>query len=1776
MSSIGNLAKDLYTIMHNADEKGPKPYEPVATVVKNDEKNDDVLWVKLPGGNSETPVEKTMDAEPGDKVRLRVSGGRAWVIGNGTSPPASSEATIRYIQNGLEYNPAFAENFSNSIVQNSTVVNSAVENAIVKNSEIVESRIYNSNIENFTVINGVVQGLEATDAVIQGHLEAHDAEFESLATTYATIEELHADYATIDELHSDYAEIDLANVNNAWIDHGTMKKAEVFDENVFDLSGDHATIRRIDASKINVANLRADNLIVRRINGQPVVGGYTLIDSTSSGYASKNPQTLGWYEFVNAQWVLSTDTTVDMTKAYYQTGNEVSLYDQAYIDGLENDLQQQIDGAVETFTGSVVPTLVNWPYTDWYDTSVTPVHDERAKHVGDIYYVVNSASDENGYCYRFAYDNTQHAYDWVLIKDSDVTKALSDISDLQIFESTTTSWIDETDEGLETIRTNHTALAGVVDKTVKESVQLWFTKANTTAPNKPTAEVTSTSTAGNAWRKVVPAYNASYPNYYYCWQYKFVDDTFGWSDVVRDIAMGETQGVARDAKNTADAALPASTFETFESTTFTDLVDEVDEQSTTMTNMTTRLGLNADGTATETDIVAKESALEQTVDGISTRVGRTETKLKGTYAVSTTAAGTATKVATITPTLADSTQWVLTSGTIITVKFEQANTTTSPKLNVNSKGAYPIVQYNGNALTTTAAQWKAGSTMTFVFDNGSTKRWLLQDATMLARVKNAETNITQTADSIVSLASNNETYTKPDGTTATNAIKSSITQTANSIESVVANNDTYTAPDGTTKTNTIKSAITQNANDISLRVEKSGVIAAINASVEEEGGSAVKINANKVNITGTTIFNAVDADANTKAAMLNSELEIGGRNLLIENNHTALNCTYSSHTITNTQADGKSGFQLYIQAFNDSTYAGAVYRGSMSSTTGTRVLTFDSGIAVSAGWKLFVKHNGSTKDIGVYYYVNTDIAQGEQLTISFDVVSSNPSTVGGLVIKDIKLERGNKSTDWTPAPEDVQAEIDAKKSVHTLGTSYSYTYANILTYSAEGYSGTWNVTSSAGVRVGDTVRLKVTVSDMSNTPVYVIGTVTAINSATQLVMASHGLDTTIIDGGNILTNSIGANQIAANSIGAKHLTISDSTNLATVNEMYESSLPTNITDTYQPVISGGYLVKKTATQPYLMVTDYTSNSFTQNNELYYEFYGKAAVAGEVMLSVWGYSGTPPTHTYLVRDAVAINLTTSEAKYSGTLTLTNANWDTATQYLMGFGDERSTKSQIYIRKMVVRRKNGGELIVDGSITANKIKAGAITIGKMDSDAQNGVVYTVGCSQPISGDGTLYPYLKLCTITAVGTYVNKDLTFSISSRSSRMDTAVNWAFNNSGTATSTIVSHAYKTGGVPLYYVSEGNGIYGIYLTKAERYENIKVHSLFNPYPSGITITWVGTEVTALPSGYVAFTELAGSRTSASIDNAAKTATTYITKIDDYGIFVSPSNQNPTTSATGNSVKINSDGMYIYQGGAERAYFKASAAAIGTNGGNRSVMDSTGLHVYQLINGTQTDVAQFGDTARIGKQNNGRVEISDSEVEIYSSNALSARIAQSSSVGGSLTIYGTGGLSSSDQSVLIPGALSLSSTSNGMLRYDSTDKAFATNCPLYVLNHSEPIGYVQSSYLSSSKTISANTVASLCYVTLAAGTWVITAVVQFPNGSDTTYRRLKIMAGSNTSAEPPDVQVNSINGYPTTLNATIVVNPTKATTYYLNVMSYKALTLNAGSVGGYNYIRAVCIA
>lgn len=82
--------------------------------------------------------------------------------------------------------------------------------------------------------------------------------------------------------------------------------------------------------------------------------------------------------------------------------------------------------------------------------------------------------------------------------------------------------------------------------------------------------------------------------------------------------------------------------------------------------------------------------------------------------------------------------------------------------------------------------------------------------------------------------------------------------------------------------------------------------------------------------------------------------------------------------------------------------------------------------------------------------------------------------------------------------------------------------------------------------------------------------------------------------------------------------------------------------------------------------------------------------------------------------------------------------------------------------------------------------------------------------------------------------------------------------------------------------------------------------------------------------------------------AKTATNYITQINDEGIFVSPANQSPTTSAAGNSVKIDGEGMTIYRDGDSVAFY-GEYARVGKEDDNTFYIRNNGFSLYSAAAG-----------------------------------------------------------------------------------------------------------------------------------------------------------------------------------------------------------------------------------
>ena len=294
-----------------------------------------------------------------------------------------------------------------------------VNKALINKLSVDEADIRYASIETLKAVNADIDNLK-TNKLDATYADIINANVESLKAVNAEITNLKANSLTADKADLAYAKIDFANVTAQVVGTSIIKDGAVTNEKVQSLSANKLTAGTIDASKITVTNLNADNITVGTINGKRIGTGSLSLDKLAEKVPTKE-----------------------------------------YLDKVQEELQGQIDGNIETFTKTEIPTLNNEPAVNWTDDAT------RKKHIGDICYVVNPASSADGYSYRFADTGTLEApsYEWVLIKDSDVTKALQDIiningeiTGIKKFNVEISSWKTDTDSELSSLKTRTTTL----------------------------------------------------------------------------------------------------------------------------------------------------------------------------------------------------------------------------------------------------------------------------------------------------------------------------------------------------------------------------------------------------------------------------------------------------------------------------------------------------------------------------------------------------------------------------------------------------------------------------------------------------------------------------------------------------------------------------------------------------------------------------------------------------------------------------------------------------------------------------------------------------------------------------------------------------------------------------------------------------------------------------------------------------------------------------------------------------------------------------------------------------------------------------------------------------------------------------------------------------------------------------------------------------------------------------------------------------------------------
>lgn len=379
-----------------------------------------------------------------------------------------------------------------------------------------------ATIQQLNAATARIDTLEADTADI-GTIRANAAKVRNL-----TAAQLEADHATVGSLDANYAKIGLGNVNNAWIGNGTIKNGAITNAMISSMSANKLTAGTLDAADINVINLNASNINTGTLNGQRIGDGSLSLSKLSE-----------------------------------------DVYTEAEIDAITSDLQDQIDGAIETWTGADVPTLANPPANAWATDQV------RDTHVGDVYFVVNPASQQNGYNYRFT--KTGSTYSWQLIKDNDVTMALQrlttaegKIGTLEQFDADVSSWQVSAEGEMASMQAAHTALAGRVGTAEGEIAQ----KVDTSTFNQLSQTVDTNTASITTLASVV------------------------------------------------DGKADGSTVQTL-SNTVNSVQQTATGNSSKLSQLTSTLGTNPDGTTAADDVMHRVSEVEQDLDGFQTTVSST-------------------------------------------------------------------------------------------------------------------------------------------------------------------------------------------------------------------------------------------------------------------------------------------------------------------------------------------------------------------------------------------------------------------------------------------------------------------------------------------------------------------------------------------------------------------------------------------------------------------------------------------------------------------------------------------------------------------------------------------------------------------------------------------------------------------------------------------------------------------------------------------------------------------------------------------------------------------------------------------------------------------------------------------------------------------------------------------------------------------------------------------------------------------------------------------------
>lgn len=202
-------------------------------------------FVMLDGSDQLTPIKSTTFVSDGERVTVMIKNHQAIVTGNITSPAARQ--------------PDVDDTVGDKISEYDVIITKTIEAQDAKIGDLVAQNVEITG--DLTAVNGTIEQLKSENVEITGKLDANEAEIKKLKT---------------DKLDADTADIKFATIENL--------KATNIEVNT--IKGNHADFAELTTQKFEAVNANIQNLEVNKLSASEADLKYANIDFANIGKAA--------------------------------------------------------------------------------------------------------------------------------------------------------------------------------------------------------------------------------------------------------------------------------------------------------------------------------------------------------------------------------------------------------------------------------------------------------------------------------------------------------------------------------------------------------------------------------------------------------------------------------------------------------------------------------------------------------------------------------------------------------------------------------------------------------------------------------------------------------------------------------------------------------------------------------------------------------------------------------------------------------------------------------------------------------------------------------------------------------------------------------------------------------------------------------------------------------------------------------------------------------------------------------------------------------------------------------------------------------------------------------------------------------------------------------------------------------------------------------------------------------------------------------------------------